>query len=721
MALTPDRLKLIKVSFGKELNGYIKELESGLLILEQDASQVDQYDALIRCTHNIKGPAKGLGLEDLNLLAHTLESLFDKLKVNEVELSQSLIDISLLSIDRIKHLYETDLAGKTISFDFKNHIEALDQAIKGKELFFVNIGNESSGSEDENQMGSEEYVSDLKVDTLSALSEEVQLAYISLASRYDEAYKIDHLSQVISQTWGTLAENIHISDDSQSQSLEQFGDQIEHIRIGLSKHSQLLRSTRNHLNFSSKAIRHQIRDMRMIPIKTELDHLKRVSRDLAKELGKKIKLEVHGEDIEIDRKILENIREPLLHILRNALDHGIETPEERLRKNKDEQGRVNIDVKLTGGHVSLTISDDGNGINVDLLVSTVKEKGLMSDKEIKNINPENMLDLIFLPGLSTASEVSDISGRGAGMDVVRYKIEELRGKINLQSVYKKGSSINIKLPITLAAEHGIIVLVGNDQFVIPTSCVSAVVDVKLDDIIFLNGGKTYPYENSPLPLRSLSDLISIPKLAYKKSTMPAVVISVGQRQVVLLVDDIMGEKEIIVKPLNFPLNEVPNIKCGTLSTNGEVLLVVDVPELINSVYQGSSLSNEEKFVKREDSIPHLLVVDDSATTRALEKNTLVEHGFKVSTAVNGNNALQTLRQIDCDLVITDIQMPIMNGFELTASIKSDKDLKNLPVIIVSTLMDDESKQKGIDNGADAYIIKSHFESQKLIDTVNRLL
>jgi two-component system chemotaxis sensor kinase CheA len=463
---------------------------------------------------------------------------------------------------------------------------------------------------------------------------------------------------------------------------------------------------------------------RMLPVSTVFASLPRAVRELANSLKKEVVLELAGETTEIDRKLLEAISDPLMHLVRNAVDHGIEPPAERTAQNKPSQGIIKVAAEATGGEVRIVISDDGRGMYPQKMREIVVRKGLMSKETAESLSDHEALEVIFLPGFTTAQIITDVSGRGVGMDVVRTNITELGGHVLVDSLPAQGTRFTLVLPLTLVTTRILLVRVGKHLFALPASGCRGIIWAYREQIRTIEGRATIPHEGRTVPLIRLADLLNIeaPPAFHATERVPTVLIGNPQRTQSLIVDQLVDEREAVVKPLGPLLEGRPTERrySGAIQTaDGQLVLLLN-PIALMEAMRGITLI-PPSALNRAKKRPHLLVTEDSFTTRELLRSILLSAGYEVTAAIHGGDALEKLRTQTFDLIVTDVEMPQVDGFQLTARLRQELGLTDLPVIIMTSLASDEHKRRGLEVGAQAYIVKSQFNQDNLLEVIGQLL
>ncbi|MGQ3685976.1 MAG: hybrid sensor histidine kinase/response regulator [Candidatus Loosdrechtia sp.] len=466
----------------------------------------------------------------------------------------------------------------------------------------------------------------------------------------------------------------------------------------------------------------------LLPFSSLLEVFPKVVRELSKDQHKHAELVIKGENIEIDRRILEEMKDPFMHIVRNCIDHGIETPEEREKRGKPVQGKIQIVIsQKDSGKVEAIVSDDGKGIDAAKVRSAALKLGIISQEEAKTFNENEILSFIFQSGISTSPIITDISGRGLGLAIVQEKVERLGGIISMETVQGKGTQFKIVLPMTIATFLGILVSTGEHLFVIPTINVEQVVRIKRDGIKTVENRETIQLHGKSISLVRLDDTLELPRKGKKSEDsgfITAVILGTAERRIAFVVDQVLGEQEVLMKGLGKQLSRVRNIAGSNVLGTGKVVPVLNISDLMKSAVKTgiSGIAKPVALVEgNTEKKKSVLVVEDSITSRMLLKNILETAGYHVIVTVDGVDAFTTLRTEDVDLVVSDVDMPRMNGFDLTAKIRGEVKFSELPVVLVTALDSREDRERGIDVGANAYIVKSSFDQSNLLEVIRKLI
>ncbi len=468
-------------------------------------------------------------------------------------------------------------------------------------------------------------------------------------------------------------------------------------------------------------LRWEMKEILTVPFASQMPLFQRAVRDLARDQGKDVELVSHGGDIEIDRRILQELKDPLLHLVRNCVDHGVEQPEARLAAGKPARATVTLSVSIRDSdRAEFVITDDGAGISVTRLAAAAAKLGVAAAKDA---DQAELLRLIFVSGVSTSPIITDVSGRGLGMAIVLEKVERLGGRIGVESESGKGTTFRLRVPLSLATYRGISVRVGGRLFVFPSLGVDKVVRARRDELSTVEGRPVISIGGVAIPIVRLCDVLEMRGAPRDESGgFEAVVVGAAGRQVAFEVDSVEDDNEILVKSLGRCLQRVRNVQGATILATGAIAPILNTHDLMKSAVRAGSTARIEADPPEAERArtADVLVVEDSITARGLLRSILESAGYRVQTAVDGMEAWSALSLGRFDLVVSDVEMPRMNGFDLTARIRADKRLGDLPVVLVTALESREDKERGVEVGANAYILKGSFEQNVLLEAVRRL-
>jgi two-component system sensor histidine kinase and response regulator WspE len=478
-------------------------------------------------------------------------------------------------------------------------------------------------------------------------------------------------------------------------------------------------------NLSDRLYREVI-SSHMRPFADGVQGFPRMIRDLARKLGKQVNLEITGKATAVDRDILKKLEAPLTHILRNATDHGLELPEERIAAGKSPEGTIRLEAFHRGGMLAITIADDGKGINVEGLRQKVINKNLATPEMAAQMSDAELIEFLFLPGFSTAKQVTEISGRGVGLDIAKSMAQEVGGTVRAMSQPGKGTSFHFQLPLTLSVVRTLLVEISGKPYAIPLARIDQIVTVERTSISDVENREYFTLNQQNIGLIAANQILELPDAPPTTGSLSVVVVSDQSNPYGLVVDKFLGERDLVVRPLDPRLGKVPDISATSLLSDGSPILIVDVSDMVRSI---DTLLTEGRLTKVASSPQEIitdkrkkvLVVDDSITVREMERKLLENRGYKVEIAVNGMEGWNAVRTTHYDLVVSDIDMPRMNGIELVKQIKSHPRLRTTPVIIVSYRDRQEDRVQGLEAGADYYLTKSSFHDDTLINAVIDLI
>ena len=504
-----------------------------------------------------------------------------------------------------------------------------------------------------------------------------------------------------------------LREDARPRALSEAFDRVRNAGAELGRHGRELRGESDRERGFALALRDTLQDLRMVPAQTALDALRATVRDVAANLGKKVSLHLLGGEVRLDRRVLEEVKAPLLHLVRNALDHGIELPEARTAAGKAPEACLEVRVEARRDHVVITVRDDGVGLSPERLRAAAVQRGLVSPAEAGHLTDAEAAQLAFRPGISTASQVTALSGRGVGLDVVAEAARRLGGSVDVSFERGRGTSFVLEVPLTIAGASGVLFRGAGGLGIIPADAVERVLLVAPADIRTVAGQATVLVDGATVPFSSMAQALGTDGGPDLKGSTVALLVASGGKRVALAVDDVLGEHAIVVSPLGRRMSAVRHIAGATALDDGRVVAVLQPAHLL-----GAARAKEPGAAPLR---PRIIVADDSLTTRTAAKALLEIAGFQVLPAADGEEALALARDPGCDLVVTDVQMPRLDGLDLTRRLKADPALARLPVILVTSLDAPEDRAAGLKAGADGYLVKREVQQGKLLELVRQLL
>lgn len=752
--------KLLR-TFQSEAEERLERISTNLLLIErQSVPDKKLVEEIYRDFHSLKGASRSVNLSDIERICHSVENVFFSIKNSKIKITKELISLIIKTSDYVRRLIQkhADIVLPETNAVITGILNKLQLLSEGKEITLEDKTN-LGGANLENPvldvtLSDNIKISGRKLKQILLQLEEIIPNILSVKQLDDDITGISENLKVSTKELSILQNNIISSNDyniipsaksrinaaksnlNQTERFIDVKDNFNDVRTSLREiENQLLtvikRSRKNSYVLQNQVnqLIYDIKETLMLPFSSLTDKFQGMVRTLGEEHKKEVELIVTGDIIKIDRRILEEIYIPFLHLIRNSIDHGIEKPEERIRFDKSTTGKIKIHAQYkTGNNFEIIISDDGKGINVEKLKTAALKLGIVNPEEVMNLNKNEILNLIFYSGLTTSLIITDISGRGLGLAIVKSVIEKLNGTISIETKETEGTTFRITLPIKLTTFSGILVKEKGHLFIIPTSGVEKVIKIKSSMIKTVENKRTIQFENLTIPLVSLNAILSIApgkKESYKDEKRYAVIISTSGTYTGIMVDEVIKQEETLVKNFTKPLLKVKNMLGASSLASGELVPVVDLRDLSKSAFSVKaghlSQPSEIKKLGKEEENKSILLVEDSITARTLLKNILEGAGYNVKTAVDGIDAFTKLRTEKFDVVVSDVEMPRMNGFELTSKIRADKRLSELPVVLVTALESKEDREKGIEVGATAYIVKSTFEQSNLLEVIERVI
>jgi len=755
-------LKRLRATFRVEAEEHCRAISSGLIELEKTPAaerRAELIETVFREAHSLKGAARSVNMRDIESLCQPLEGAFAALKSREVSLSPALFDLFHRAVDNIAELVaaangERTLRDRTRARELIRQLGevAQDAAPAGKPEEAASVGEAipieitpapPPRREETTPQGPPERETPLpvetvriptaKLDPLLLQAEELIQANMAAGQRFIELRDLNR--ELVS--W--KAESTKWKDRQSTRAEPALSEIPELHEARLNALQTRVAAVAETAKQDQRAIRRLVDDhleamkqVLMLPVATLVEVFPKLVRDLARDQGKEADLVVHGAEIEIDKRILEELKDPLIHLIRNCVDHGIQKPEERARRNKPPRGTIMLGFGARNGRqVEILVSDDGTGIDVDQVRAAAIKVGVLLPEAAGKLDPQEVLPLVFQSGITTSPIITDISGRGLGLAIVREKAEKLGGEVSVDSRRDIGTTIRLILPLTLATFRGVLVRAGGQVFVLPTINVERVLRVSPGEIKTVENRETLQVNGDILSAVRLGDALGLPLRnngssgigipAASSNHIPVVVLASADRRIAFLVDEVLDEHQVLVKGLGRQLKRVRNIAGATVLGTGQVVPILNVPDLMKSAVRTAGAVRAAASEKGPAKTGNILVVEDSITSRALIKNILETAGYRVATAVDGIDAFTQVRSGEFDLVVSDVDMPRMSGFELTARIRADRKLGELPVVLVTALESREDRERGIEVGANAYIVKSSFDQSNLLEVIRRLI
>jgi two-component system sensor histidine kinase and response regulator WspE len=731
-----------------EVDGQAQALTAGLLALERDPVAADQLERCMRAAHSLKGAARIVGLNAGVGITHAMEDCFVAAQHGRIVLRQRHIDELLRGVDLLLQmsrtaeedmgLWEAQKTGEVAAF-----LDALNLAVASP-AGAPDVGRavESAGAPQPHEEGrpaapsGEETVEGqapvLRV-TAENLNRLLGLAGESLVEsrgfksftdsllrlkrfQYEQQRALDRLREQLPQHLGNQAQAALAEAQRRALECQQFlAQRLVEIDAFDRRAAHL-----SHRLYDGALACH------LRPFSDGVQAFPRMVRDLARTLGKQLRFDIAGQDTQVDRNILDKLDAPLGHLLRNALDHGIESPAERLAAGKPAEAVLSIDARHNAGRLQVTVADDGRGIDLERLRAAVIERKLSNAETVAKLSDAELLEFLFLPGFSMKEAVTDISGRGVGLDVVQNVLKQIRGTVRIITRRGQGTRFQMELPLTLSVARTLLVEVGAEAYAVPLAYIRHALKLAQADIELLEGRAHFSLEGRAVGLVTAHQLLGVAQPPASDEPLAVIVLGDATHLYGLIVDRFLGERELVVQSLDARLGKVKDVAAGALMEDGSPALILDVEDVIRSIEKLAGAGGLSGVARDASGAAgakrkRVLVVEDSFTVRELERKLLVNGGFEVEVAVDGMDGWNAARTSRFDLVITDVDMPRMDGIELVTLVKKDPHLKSLPVMIVSYKDRPEDRRRGLDAGADYYLSKGSFHDETLLNAVVDLI
>jgi len=770
----PDVLKDLIAIFKAETEDHLTKLDNGLVELEKQPDNFELVSDLNREVHTLKGAARVFGFCEIQDIAHRIEDIFEEVAGKRAVFSSFIAEKIFKGLDAIRTILEKIVQEKEIDVDASDMCRELEECISGtqgvrtqekretghkgeKEVgatrFRAVETQEKGGQGKEHEGGNtqdevvdriseavaphpsaqmEEYIRVplSRVDKLLYLVGEVVINRMKASAMIVQAKRVSKLSKEVQKSISSLSEAIKKEfspqDGEATKWLSQCDAQMQKLKEHTLKLYDHVSTESFHLDPVIDELQAKMKEIKMLPLSTIVEGFPRMVRDIASQQGKEVNLVISGEETEIDKKVLEGIKTSLIHILRNCIDHGIEGPDVRVALGKQRYGTINVSAFHEADNVVITVEDDGRGMDIDQIKETALNKRLVSSYDLEAMTDKEILNIVFMNGYSTSPVVTDVSGRGMGLNIVRRDITNLKGRVMLDTQKNRETKFTLILPLTIAIIQVLLVEVQNMLFALPMLSITESVKVNMDDVSTIEGRMAIQLREHIVPLVRLNEVLQLPPARDEegkaKNEMPVVIATSFDSRVGFIVDEIVGEEEVFIKSLGKHLGKVKNVSGVIIMATGEVAVVLDIADLIaHSALSLPQVTGKRRASKVERKEKRILVVEDAFSTRELEKNILETHGYLVDTAVDGLDALDRMTGTQYDLIVSDIEMPRMDGFELCRTLKKKEGYKDIPFVMVTALQKEEDKRRGIEVGAAAYIIKSAFEQMNLLETIERLV
>jgi two-component system sensor histidine kinase and response regulator WspE len=738
--------------FRLEAEEQARVLTAGLLVLERNPFAADSLEACMRAAHSLKGAARIINLAAGVNIAHTMESCFVAAQECRTRLQQPQIDDLLRAVDLLRRIAQTPELELGLWHPGAPDVEACERALN--RIIETQRPAQLSGPaaaqspeiDESPDRGASLPPSDRPI---SPLAHDPDRVLRVTAENLNQLLNVAGESLVASRRLRPFADSLlrlKHQHNQISSSLQQLREALPGEMLGARAHSALaaleartqdarrdLDQRLAELDAFDRRVASLSRRMydsavacRMRPFADGVQGFPRMVRDLGRTLAKEVRIEIAGAQTQVDRDVLEKLDAPLGHLLRNAVDHGIEPPDARRKAGKPEVGVVRLEARHTAGRLLVVVSDDGAGIDLQKLRTTLIARGLTTEETAARLSEPELFAFLLLPGFSLAPNVTDISGRGVGLDAVQDVLKRLRGTLRISSQPGGGTQFQMQLPLTLSIVRALILEVSGETYAMPLASILRTVTVAKAQIAFLEGKPHFELDGARVGLIGMHQILESGPPAAECDQWLVILLAAEGHIYGLAVDRLIGERELVIRPLDSRLGKIRNISAAALMEDGSPVLIVDTEDLLRSaanLVAVGTLGNVAAAVRpgAASRQKRILIVEDSLTVRELERKLLASGGYEVEVAVDGMDGWNAVRAGNFDLVLTDVDMPRMDGIELVTLIKQDARMKSLPVMIVSYKDRPEDRNRGLQAGADYYLAKGSFHDQKLLSAVADLI
>jgi two-component system chemotaxis sensor kinase CheA len=747
-------LRRLRAAFRDEAREHVEAMAAGLIVMESGAAEArtKELEDVYRAAHSLKGAARTVNIQSVESVCQALESVFAGLKRGGPDASPELFDLLQRAVSALKILLpnNADSPAKPLTPEIHSILQALRASQSRPSASPPQTSSPPSTQatatktapaepqidRTEERFHSSQETVRVSLNRLETMLERVEAFLAVRLTASQRSRQVRHLlkrPEAWRRRWSrvrglTRRKAAPESASSNGLRLSEFMEWNEGFHSEMeSELIELDRATRRDehtIESLTDRLLNELKTFVLQPCSSLFESVPLMVRDLSRRGGKEVDVILDGEDVELDRRIIEELKDPLIHLVRNSLDHGIETPETRTATGKSRRGTLRVAAApLDGANVELIVEDDGAGIDLERVRAAALKSGKLSEDRAQKLTEQESLCLIFESGLSTSPMITDISGHGLGLAIVREKVETLDGTVRVSSKPGEGTVFRLIVPVTRARFRGLVIRVNSQQYVLPTKNVARVIRLRCEEIRTIENRPSVRVGDETLPVADLTEILGL-KLDRKdpSKSLVLVVVIAGAYRVAFRVDETLSEDEVLVKPLGHPLKRLRHISGATVLGSGAVAPILHAADLIATALNADSLpmsltpQGEDSQKKRA-----VLVAEDSITSRTLLKGVLESAGYQVDTAVDGVEAFSKLRSGEYDAVVSDVDMPRLNGFGLTAKIRADRRLGAVPVVLVTALDKPEDREHGIDAGASAYLVKSSFDQSNLLEVLERLL
>ncbi|MBD0261909.1 MAG: hybrid sensor histidine kinase/response regulator [Tolypothrix sp. Co-bin9] len=717
---------------------HLQKLSDGLLQLQRHPPDETILEQLLREAHSLKGDSRSVGVENVVTLTHQIEEILLSIKASEIIFTPDVGDRLYEGLDAIGLLIYEAVTGQSSPIDTAEILNSLMQAVSAPTIqeslpvspkipsLAAEIPAKTATGQGKAEIAQPYHIDTIRVQTrdLDALMSQAEELTLTKTAIAHAAAEIEAMA-TLWEDWKAVSSQEKYLNSS-SLNTNPYAERLEKTINSLRTSTQ---ENSTKLDIIVGELREKIYTLRLVPLSSVFQLLPRIVRDLARQQSKEVELIIEGGETTADKRILEEIKDSLMHMVRNAIDHGIETPAEREKLGKPPVATIWLRGYRTATNIVIEMADDGRGLDVEKIKQTAVKRGLYSLEELATMTPSQIYPLILASGFSTQTFITEISGRGIGLDVVRTSIERLQGNIQIESTPGQGCTFRIQLNTTLGITNVVLLEVEGIVYALPIEFVQKTLLVSQEQIYITKDRATIDLDGEAVSVANLVDLLQLSNPAYpyvakeqqNSRLRPCILLKVGEEQCAFFVDRLLDTQEVVIKPQSQLLQRVRNVMGATILGSGEVCMILNPPDLLKSLQQQNTslVSIKPKQTIQRKRV--ILLVEDSIPVRTQEKRLLEKAGYEVVIAVDGIDGYNKLQTRDFDAVISDVEMPNLDGLSLTAKIRQHEEYKALPIIIVTTLASDKDIARGSEAGANAYIIKSNFNQDVMLEILERLL
>jgi two-component system, chemotaxis family, sensor histidine kinase and response regulator WspE len=743
--------------FRVEVENQTASLTNGLLALERDPDASQVWEPLMRAAHSLKGAARIVNLQGAERVAHALEDCFSAAQRGQIQLGRSETDLLLRCVDVLLHFAKHSDAAAAAEWE-KEHAQEIEQLLgslkntlmaRAHSAVTVPVVRQPTAAPSGRLKASQKPTPETAAAVASVRRQELPERVVRLTA--------ENLNRLLGLAGESLVESRWLRPFADSlQRLKRFHSELSHrleeLRSGLSDEklsertdaqlSELFHKVAHCQQFLTERVQEldtfdrrsahlsqrlylEALRTRMRPFGDGTRRFPRMVRDLARALGKDVRLEIAGQTTQVDRDILERLETPLAHLLRNAVDHGCEPQDQRQRLGKPAEGTIRLEARHSAGMLLVTVTDDGAGVDLERVREAIVEKRLTMPAVAEKLTEAELLDYLFVPGFTLRQTVTEISGRGVGLDIVQNMVRNVRGNVRVHTQPGRGLRVQLQLPLTLSVLRALLVEVADEPYAVPLTQITRALKLARDAIESLEGRPHFRFRGQQIGVLTAHQILECPEPGPNGEDLSVIVLGERNSLYGLVVDRFLGERELVVQPLDPRLGKVQDISAAALMEDGSPILILDVDDAIRSIEVlisgGLTKIHQGALRAPAQRRKRVLAVDDSITVRELQRKLLASRGYLTDVAVDGLDAWNALHAGNYDLVITDVEMPRMDGIELATMIRRDPRFSSLPVMIVSYKDSDADRLRGLDGGADYYLTKGSFQDETLLQAVADLI